>query len=104
MLGDGEETPCRYELLNMVKKHSNLIGQTEVDEQDASDVEMDPRFWHDVMDLYFIRGKESRGRQDDDLVFFIRKVKSQGYGNDDDNGGTSPYFVRSWIIWLEMLQ
>ena len=58
----------------MVKKHSNLIGQTEVDEQDASDVEMDPRFWHDVMDLYFIRGKESRGRQDDDLVFFIRKV------------------------------
>lgn len=58
----------------MVKKHSNLIGQTEVDEQDASDVEMDPRFWHDVMDLYFIRGKESRGRQDDDLVFFVRKV------------------------------
>lgn len=58
----------------MVKKHSNLIGQTAVDEQDASDVEMDPRFWHDVMDVYFIRGKESRGRQDDDLVFFVRKV------------------------------
>lgn len=58
----------------MVKKHSNSIGQTEVEEQDASDVEMDPRFWHEVMDLYFIRGKESRGRQDDDLVFFVRKV------------------------------
>lgn len=58
----------------MVKKHSNLIGQTVVDEQDVSDVETDPRFWHDVMDLYFIRGKESRGRQDDDLVFFVRKV------------------------------
>ncbi|CAK9312499.1 unnamed protein product [Citrullus colocynthis] len=103
MLGDGGETPCRYELLNMVKKHSNLIGQTEVDEQDASDVEMDPRFWHDVMDLYFIRGKESRGRQDDDLVFFVRKVKYQGYGNDDNNGSTSPYFVRRWASKLDNL-
>lgn len=45
-----------------------------VDEDDASDVEMDLRFWHDVMDLYFIRGRESRGRQDDDLVFFVRKM------------------------------
>ncbi|KAL4034350.1 hypothetical protein IC575_007484 [Cucumis melo] len=103
MLGDGGETPCRYELLNMVKKHSNLIGQTVVDEQDVSDVETDPRFWHDVMDLYFIRGKESRGRQDDDLVFFVRKVKPQGYGNDDDNGGTSPYFVRRWASKLDNL-
>ncbi|XP_038886080.1 uncharacterized protein KIAA0930 homolog [Benincasa hispida] len=103
MLRDGGETPCRYELLNMVKKHSNLIGQTQVDEQDASDVEMDPRFWHDIMDLYFIRGKESRGRQDDDLVFFVRKVKSQGYGNDDDNGSTSPYFVRRWASKLDNL-
>lgn len=58
----------------MVKKHSNLIGKTNVDEQDATDVEMDPKFWHDVFDLYFIRGKESRGRQDDDLLFFVRKM------------------------------
>ena len=58
----------------MVKKHSNLIGKTVVEEQDASDIEMDMRFWHDVFDLYFVCGKESRGRQDDDLVFFVRKL------------------------------
>lgn len=64
----------RYELLSMIKKHSNLLGKTVVDEEDAQDVEMDQRFWHDVMDLYFISGKESRGRQDDDLIFFVRKM------------------------------
>lgn len=64
----------RYELLSMVKKHSNLLGKTIVEESDAPDVEMDMRFWHDVFDLYFVRGKESRGRQDDDLVFFVRKM------------------------------
>ncbi|XP_058783124.1 uncharacterized protein LOC131657779 [Vicia villosa] len=69
MLGDGGETPSRYELLSMVKKHSNLIGRTVVeDQEDAPDVEMDMKFWNDVFDLYFVRGKESRGRQDDDLV------------------------------------
>lgn len=57
----------------MVKKHSNLLGQTTGDDQDASDVEMDHRFWKDVMDLYFICGRESRRRQDDDLIFFVRK-------------------------------
>lgn len=63
----------RFELLSMVKKHSNLLGKTTVEEEDAADVEMDSRFWHDVLDLYFIRGKESRRKQDDDLVFFVRK-------------------------------
>lgn len=62
----------------MVKKHSNSLGKTIVDEPleaDATDdVEFDPRFWHDVFDLYFVRGKEPRGRQDDDLLFFVRKL------------------------------
>ena len=58
----------------MVKKNSKLLGKTVLDEQDSSDVEMDPRFWHDVLDLYFFRGKESRRRQDDDLVFLVRKL------------------------------
>ncbi|KAM5565912.1 hypothetical protein ABKV19_019760 [Rosa sericea] len=95
MLRDGEETPSRYELLSMVKKHSSLLGKTVVD---ASDVEMDPRFWHDVLDLYFVRGKDSRGRQDDDLVFFVRKLSSQGF-NDD----VPPYFVRRWAPKLDNL-
>lgn len=65
----------RYELLSMVKKHSNLIGKTLVDEEDASDVEMDQKFWHDVLDLYFIGGREkSKEQQDDDLLFFVRKM------------------------------
>ena len=66
----------RFELLSMVKKHSNLLGKTVIvaDEDDTSDVELDHRFWHDMLDLYFVRGKDSRGRQDDDLVFFVRKL------------------------------
>ncbi|GFS44133.1 similar to CW7 [Actinidia rufa] len=96
MLSDREETPTRLELLSMVKKHSKLLGKTIVDKEDASDVEMDSRFWHDVMDLYFVRGRESRGRQDDDLVFFVRKLILQGYGSSDDMEGNSPYFVRRW--------
>ncbi|KAL6216723.1 hypothetical protein ACLB2K_009942 [Fragaria x ananassa] len=95
MLGDGEETPSRCELLTMVKKHSTLLGKTA---DDASDVEMDPRFWHDVFDLYFLRGKDSRRRQDDDLVFFVRKLSSQGF-NDD----VPPYFVRRWAPKLDNL-
>lgn len=67
----------RYELLSMVKKHSNSLGKTVVEEHQDNDgyddVELDSGFWHDVFDLYFVRGKESRGRQDDDLIFFVRK-------------------------------
>lgn len=64
----------RFELLSMVKKHSKLLGQTTVDQEDSSDVEMDPRFWHDVLNLYFLCSKEARGRQDDDMLFFVRKM------------------------------
>ncbi|XP_056167669.1 uncharacterized protein LOC115666015 isoform X5 [Syzygium oleosum] len=93
----------RYELLSMVKKHSNLIGKTNVDEQDATDVEMDPKFWRDVFDLYFIRGKESRGRQDDDLLFFVRKMRTQGDPLNESPDGVSPYFVRRWASELDKL-
>ncbi|XP_068484350.1 calcium-transporting ATPase 3, endoplasmic reticulum-type-like [Phaseolus vulgaris] len=82
----------RYELLSMVKKHSNLIGKTVVEEQDASDIKMDMRFWHDVFDLYFVCGKESRGRQDDDLVFFVRKLGSHVSGSNNTES-VEPYFV-----------
>ncbi|CAA2976637.1 Hypothetical predicted protein, partial [Olea europaea subsp. europaea] len=72
MLGDKSQ-PTRYELLSMVSKHSRLLGKTVTDEDDVSDVEMDSQFWHDIIDLYFGHGRESRGRQDDDLVFFVSK-------------------------------
>ncbi|KAK9946364.1 hypothetical protein M0R45_011832 [Rubus argutus] len=78
MLGDGEETPSRNELLSMVKKHSTLLGKTAVDADDASDVEMDPRFWHDVLDL--------------------KKLSSQGFSDD-----VPPYFVRRWAPKLDNL-
>lgn len=58
----------------MVKRNSKLLGKTVLDEENSSDVERDPRFWQDVLDLYFFRGKESRRRQDDDLVFLVRKL------------------------------
>ncbi|CAI8599354.1 unnamed protein product [Vicia faba] len=103
-VGDGGETPSRYELLSMVKKHSNLIGRTVVeDQQDAPDVEMDMKFWNDVFDLYFVRGKESRGRQDDDLVFFVRKLVSRGSASNYDTESLDPYFVRRWAPKLSSL-
>ncbi|XP_017190184.3 uncharacterized protein [Malus domestica] len=105
MLGHGEDTPSRFELLSMVKKHSSLLGKTVIvaDEDDTSDVELDHRFWHDVLDFYFVRGKDSRGRQDDDLVFFVRKLISYGYGFSDGKEGVSPYFVRRWAPKLDDL-
>ncbi|GLT93622.1 hypothetical protein SLE2022_114050 [Rubroshorea leprosula] len=103
MLAQGEETPSRYDLLSMVKKHSSLLGKSVVEEQDASDVVMDRRFWHDVFDLYFIRGEESRGRQDDDMIFFVRKSMSKRVGFNDDDEETAPYFVRRWAPELDEL-
>ncbi|KAK3425622.1 hypothetical protein EUGRSUZ_F02230 [Eucalyptus grandis] len=103
MVGDEGDTPTRYELLSMVKKHSSLIGKTNVEEQDPSDVEMDPKFWHDVFDFYFIRGKESRGRQDDDLLFFVRKMRTHGDPSNESPDGVSPYFVRRWASELDKL-
>lgn len=103
MFGDRGETPSRSELLIMVKKHSNLLGKTLVEEQDAVDVEMDSRFWHDVFDLYFIRGKESRGRQDDDLLFFVRKVSLHGIVFNDNEEDLTSYFVRRWAPKLDDL-
>ncbi|XP_043809332.1 uncharacterized protein KIAA0930 homolog isoform X2 [Manihot esculenta] len=103
MLSDGEDTPSRHELLSMVKKHSALLGKGTLDERDASDVEMDCRFWYDMLDLYFIRCKESRGRQDDDLVFFVRNMGTEGYGLNDTVQDLPPYFVRRWAPKLENL-
>ncbi|XVF39775.1 hypothetical protein PTKIN_Ptkin01aG0059600 [Pterospermum kingtungense] len=102
MLCIGEETPSRVELLSMVKNHSNLLGKTTVDERDASDVEIDGQFWHDVLDLYFVRGKELKRFQDDDLMFFVRKWRGNGV-NDDKDEGIAPYFVRRWAPELDKL-
>ncbi|KAK8646705.1 hypothetical protein V6N13_120483 [Hibiscus sabdariffa] len=100
MLDVGEETPSRFDLLSMIIKHSNLLGKTVVEEEDAFDIEMDGQFWHDIFDLYFLRGKESRGRQDDDLLFFVRKWGEHGF---DDKDGAAPYFVRRWAPELDKL-
>lgn len=102
MLRDVDETPSRFELLNMVRKHSKLLGKTVVDnEDDPSDLEMDSAFWHDIVDLYFVRSTESRRREDDDLLFFVRKLSLHGYGFNDTVEEQSPYFVRRWASKLE---
>ncbi|KAM3305070.1 putative protein isoform X1 [Capsicum chacoense] len=103
MLGDGLQTPTRSELLCMVKKNSKMLGKTIVEDEETSDVETDPRFWHDVMDVYFIRGRESRGRQEDDLVFFVKKLHLQKHGSNEDESANSPYFVRRWAPKLDDL-
>ncbi|MCD9639179.1 hypothetical protein HAX54_023555 [Datura stramonium] len=103
MLGDGTQTPSRYELLCMVKKNSKMLGQTILEDEETSDVETDPRFWHGVMDVYFIRGRESRGRQEDDLVFFVKKMHLQKHGSNEDESANSPYFVRRWAPKLDDL-
>ncbi|OAY68232.1 Uncharacterized protein ACMD2_10415, partial [Ananas comosus] len=86
----------RIELLSMVRKHSNLLGEAVVDEQDDSDIGMDARFWHEMLDLYFIRGRVSKGKEEDDLIFFVRNMSLHGYGFNDNMESVSPYFVRRW--------
>lgn len=103
MFTHGGETPSRYELLSLVKKHSSLLGKTVVDEEDASDVELDQAFWHDILNLYFVQGKESKGRQDDDLIFFVRKMNLHGYGTNDELDANTPYFVRRWASELDKM-
>lgn len=97
---DGEN-PSRYELLSMVKKHSDLLEKSTNDEHDASDVEMDAQFWKKMLDLYFIHSRELKGRQDDDLIFFVRDKNLHGYGFNDEMEEIPPYFVRRWAPKLE---
>ncbi|KAG8095571.1 hypothetical protein GUJ93_ZPchr0012g19210 [Zizania palustris] len=109
--GDGGEvalapsfgsSPSRKELLSMVKKHSHLIGWTVVDaEDDASDVGMDDKFWHDMLDLFFVRGRVSKRREDDDLVFFVNNMKLHRSGFIDNMEDPPPFFVRRWAPMLE---
>ncbi|CAN6311697.1 unnamed protein product [Urochloa humidicola] len=72
---DASSSPSRTELLSMVKKHSHLIGWTIVDaDDDASDVGMDDKFWHEMLDLFFVRGGKSERSEEDDLVFFVNNM------------------------------
>uniref|UniRef100_A0A0D9XH71 Uncharacterized protein n=1 Tax=Leersia perrieri TaxID=77586 RepID=A0A0D9XH71_9ORYZ len=96
--------PSRNELLSMVKKHSHLIGWTIVDaEDDASDVGMDDKFWHEMLDLFFMRGRISKRREEDDLVFFVNNMKLHGYGFNDNMEDPPPFFVRRWAPMLEKI-
>ncbi|KAI3738446.1 hypothetical protein L2E82_28478 [Cichorium intybus] len=100
MLEVGVDHPSRFELLSAVKKHSTLIGKAIEDEEDTSHIDMNQKFWHDVMDLYFMGGRESKEQQDDDLLFFVTKMSLQV---NDNMGETSPYFVRRWATKLDDL-
>ncbi|KAM0878265.1 hypothetical protein ACQ4PT_034991 [Festuca glaucescens] len=102
--GDGHASPSRAELLSMVKKHSHLIGWTVIEaEDDPSDVEMDDEFWHAMLDLFFVRGRVSKSREEDDLVFFVNSMKMHGYGFNDKMEDPPPFFVRRWAPALEKL-
>ncbi|KAK9756499.1 hypothetical protein RND81_01G102100 [Saponaria officinalis] len=101
MLSHGGLPPSRSEMLSLVKKHSNILEKTYVDVHDESDMEMNQGFWHDVLNLYFIQSKEPRGHQDDDLVFFVRKMDLHGNNSSDDSNDNPPYFVRRWASKLD---
>lgn len=106
MLGDDGDAPSRFELLNMVKKRSVLLRQNTVDEShetDVSDVEKNHGFWHDVMEIYFVIGKEARRRLDDDLIFFVKNTSMDGFEFIDSAEDDSPYFVRRWAPQLNNL-
>lgn len=97
---DGE-TPTRYELLSMVRKYSSLLSESTSTEQDVSDAEMDERFWHEVLDMYFVRGAVPKERQEDDLIFFVGYMRLNRNGYEDDLESESPFFVRRWAPKLE---
>ncbi|KAG6402569.1 hypothetical protein SASPL_134766 [Salvia splendens] len=104
MFGDKSLTLPRHELFSIIRKHSKSIGQTTLDEEVAQDdLEMDPSFWHNIIDSYFVRSRESRGREDDDLLFFVRKMNSESQKHNGDVEGNSPYFVRRWAPELDEL-
>lgn len=102
---DDGDVPSRYELLSMVRKHSKSLAKMTANEHDcchdASDAEMDAGFWHEMLDLYFIRGRVLKGHEDDDLVFFVRNKSLHGYGFNDNMDGDPPFFVRRWATELK---
>lgn len=71
------------------------------DDEETSDVEMDSRFWNQVFDLYFVRGRVSKGREEDDMIFFVKNMSMHGYGFNDSMEGAPPFFVRRWAPELE---
>ncbi|KMZ56027.1 putative Cw7 protein [Zostera marina] len=101
-ISDYGKMPSRFELLSIVRKHSDFLKQGMVDELDESDLEMDHKFWNEMLDLYFISTAiNSKGNQEDDLVFFVKNTTLHGYAFNDDIQEDSPYFVRRWAPKLE---
>ncbi|KAF3330999.1 hypothetical protein FCM35_KLT04353 [Carex littledalei] len=86
----------------MVKKQSKFLR--EIDGQDSTSSgssTMDSQFWHEMLDLYFVRGNVSKGHEEDDLIFFVRAKNLHGYGFNDHMEDVAPFFVRRWAPSLE---
>ncbi|XP_039141175.1 uncharacterized protein KIAA0930 homolog isoform X1 [Dioscorea cayenensis subsp. rotundata] len=96
-----DDSPSRCELLSMVRKHSRSLVEARGDDEETSDVEMDSRFWNRVFDLYFVRGRVSKGREEDDMIFFVKNMSMDAYGFNDSMEGAPPFFVRRWAPELE---
>lgn len=79
----------RLELLDIVRKHSeNLLKPQEFFASSLRPVDgalMDPRYWKEVLDLFFVRGwslgetsiQFDRGSLFDDMLFFVRNEENQ---------------------------
>jgi hypothetical protein len=42
---------------------------------------MDDKFWHEMLDLFFVRGRQSKRSEEDDLVFFVNNMVGTHYGS-----------------------
>ncbi|KAH7289534.1 hypothetical protein KP509_30G008100 [Ceratopteris richardii] len=92
-----EETPSRYELISIVRKHSTFLKNLDTDDANKGyNNALDMRFWRELVDMFFVRGMiNSKDRPDDDLVFFVHHLSPK------EQTDLQPYFVRRWCSQLE---
>ncbi|KAJ7536419.1 hypothetical protein O6H91_12G068800 [Diphasiastrum complanatum] len=101
-LSSAKNTPSRQELLSIVRKHSESLGQSGEDDRAAgSGGELDMRFWKELLNMFFICGGDAaKSSHDDDLVFFVR-LMSFHYSDGGFGEEGQPYFVRRWLPELD---
>lgn len=103
--------PSRTELLEIIRKHSWVLGQAAPSggDQGGPEVPVDSWFWREVLDMFFVRGAaDKKTPLDDDLLYFVRASadsaddlvmvdehpQQQQYGEEQQQQDEEPYFVR----------
>lgn len=108
--GPSTSPVSRRELLDIVRKHSDSLTRSS-SRPDFNSGLMEPRYWREMLDLFFIKGwglgersvQFNHNALFDDMLFFVR-IQNQEEGSEqgeiDNNGspilGRKPVFVRHW--------